>query len=115
VLSDPRRSAPAGHPGTPGGGVALDDETAGVVARHKTQIFEALDRWILDGIARPIKRVRRSPMRFPLAARECLESAPNCRCSRLITSWVRHGPLIAAASGPPIIQAVLWAGILLAS
>ena len=26
-----------------------------------------------------------------------------------------HGPLIAAASGPPIIQAVLWAGILLAS
>jgi hypothetical protein len=30
-------------------------------------------------------------------------------------SWVRHGPLIAAASGPPIIQAVLWAGTLLAS
>ena len=42
-------------------------------------------------------------------------SAPSCRRSRLITSWVRHGPLIAAASGPPIIQAVLWAGILLAS
>ena len=42
-------------------------------------------------------------------------TAPSCRCLRLITSWVRHGPLIAAASGPPIIQAVLWAGILLAS
>ena len=32
-----------------------------------------------------------------------------------ITSWVRHGPPIVAASGPTIIQAVLWAGTLLAS
>jgi hypothetical protein len=38
------------------------------------------------------------------------DRAPPCRLTA-----VRHGPLIAAASGPPIIQAVLWAGILLAS
>jgi hypothetical protein len=34
----------------PGGGVALGDEGAGLAARHKAQIFEAVDRQTREGV-----------------------------------------------------------------
>jgi hypothetical protein len=51
VERDPRAAGPVGRPGDAGGGVMPGDEGAGFAARHKAEIFEAVDRqmgqWII--------------------------------------------------------------------
>jgi hypothetical protein len=44
VERDPRAGGPAGRPGDAGGRVAFGDEGAGLTARHKAEVFEAVDR-----------------------------------------------------------------------
>jgi hypothetical protein len=44
VERDPRAASPAGRPGDAAGGVGLGNESAGLAARHKAEIFQAVDR-----------------------------------------------------------------------
>jgi len=48
VERDPRAAGPTGRSEDAGGGVALGDEGSGLAARHKAEVFEAVDRQVRE-------------------------------------------------------------------